>query len=168
MGESDSPAIMSDNVRDLLLAEALLHHLAELVGGFLIVDLVGLESSLGVIENSEIFICSFNRDDVHLSEGVSVITSDLAINLNQTGSVLHNLASLFAAHGVLESLLEEHAQGNALSKLVGTGGRSGGVHTLKFSKVPLLGSGDSFQDLSLAFIALNNNKSKNSSYSYKF
>jgi len=160
MGESHSPAIVRDNVRDLLLAEALLDHLAELVGGFLIVDLVGLESSPSVIENSEIFICSFNRDNVHLSEGESVITSDLSVHLNKTGLVLHDLAGLVAVHGVLQSLLEQHIQGDALSKLMRSRGGSGCVHTLKFSKVPLLGSGDSFQDLSLAFIALNENKCK--------
>ena len=51
--------------------------------------------------------------------------------------------------------MEQHREGDALSELVGSGGRLGSVHSLKFSKIPLLGSGNSLNDLSLSFVALN-------------
>ena len=156
MGESDGSSVVSNDVRDLLLAEALLYDLQELETGLLLVNLVRNESTLDVIENSEMFIGFFNCNNVHLSERESVVSPDFAVDLDEALLILHDLSGLISAGGVLKSLLEEHVQGNALSELMGSGGWSGSVHTLKLSKVPLLGSSHSLYNLSLSFIALNN------------
>jgi hypothetical protein len=56
-----------------------------------------------------------------LSEGESVVSSDLSVDLDESLLILDNLSSLVSGGGVLEFLLEENIEGNALSKLVGSG-----------------------------------------------
>ena len=154
MWEPDSSAVVSHDVRDLLLADALLGDLAELETGLVLLDLVRLESALGVNEDSEIFICSFNRNNVHDAEREFVVSSGLAVDLDQSSLVLHDLSSLVSGEGVLESLLEEDIERNAFSELVGTGGWSSCVDSLELSEIPRLGSGNSLHNLSLTFITL--------------
>ena len=154
MGVSDGSTVVGHDVGDLVLANRLSDHLAELEAGLLLVDLVGLEAAADVVEDSEVLIGFFNSNNVHLAEGVPVVSADLAVNLDEALLVLHNLSGLVSGEGVLESLLEKHAQGDALSQLVGTSRGSGGVDSLKLSEVPLLGSSHSLNDLSLSFVAL--------------
>lgn len=154
MGVPDGSSIVSHDVRNLLLANALLHDLAELEAGLLLINLVGHESTLDVIENSEVLVGLFNCNNVHLSEGISGVSSDLSIDLDESLLVLDDLSGLISVEGVLQSLLEQHGQGNALSKLVGTGRGSGSVNSSQLAKVPLLGSSNSLYNLSLSFIAL--------------
>lgn len=152
--ESDGSSVVSNNVWNLLLANALLDNLAELEGSLLIVNLVWVESSLGVVENSEILISFFNCDNVLLSEWESWVSSDLSVNLDQTLLVLDDFHGLISVQSILESLHEEYVEGNAFSEFVGTWGWSGSINSLKFTKIPLLWSGNSLNDFSLSFIAL--------------
>ena len=92
MREPQSSAVVGDDVRDLLLADALLDDLAEFEGGLLVVDLVGLESTFNVIEDSEVLVGFLNCNNVHLSEGESGVSSDFAVNLDQALLVLYDLS----------------------------------------------------------------------------
>ena len=154
MWEPDGSTVMSNDVRNLLLANFLLGNFAELELSLLGVNSVRLESSLGIEKNSEVFISLFNRNNVHLTKWVSVVSSNLAIDLDETLLVLDDLSSLLSAESVLESLLQKNVDWNALSELVWTWRWSSSVHTLELSKVPLLWSGDSLYNLSLSFVSL--------------
>lgn len=154
MWEPHSSTVVGHDVWDLLLADALSNNLAELEASLLIVNLVWLESSLDVVENSEILVSFFNSNNVHLAKRESGVSSDLSVDLDESLLVLDDLLSLVSGESVLESLLEENGEWDALSKLVWTSRWLGSVHSLEFSEVPLLWSGDSLDNFSLSLIAL--------------
>jgi hypothetical protein len=142
---SHGSTVMGSNVRDLLLVDGLFNNLAELELGLIRGDRVSLEAALGVKEDSEVLVSFLDRDDVHVTKRETRISSRFTINLDETILILDNLSGLLSVEGITESLLEENVEGDALSKLVRTRGRPGRVNTLKFSKVPLLGSSNSLQ-----------------------
>ena len=152
--ESDGSSVVGDDVRNLSLADLLLGDLAELEFSLLGVNSVWLESSLDVIEDSEVLVGLLNGDNVHGSEWESWVSSDLAVNLDQTLLILDDLGAFHVGHGVLQSLLEEDVERDALSSLVRTSRWLGSIHSLKFTKVPLLWSIHSLHDFSLSFVAL--------------
>lgn len=155
MGVSHSSAVVGDDVRNLLLANALFDDLAQLETGLFLVDLVGLETTFQIVENSEVLIGFLNSHNIHLAQGISGVSSDLSVNLNHTLLILDDLSGLISVRGVLESLLQQHGKRDALSQLVGSGGRSGSVDSLQLGEEPPLGGGNSLDNLSLSFIALN-------------
>ena len=118
VGISDGSSVMGNDVGDLVLSELLLNNLEELEGSLLLVNLVGDESSLDVVEDSEVLVGLLNCNNIHLSKRESVVSSDLSVNLDESFLILDNLSSLVSGVSVLESLLEEHIEGNALSKLM--------------------------------------------------
>ena len=152
--ESEGSAIMGSNVWDLLLVDGLTSDLAELEAGLSGVDLVGLESTLDVVEDSEVLVGSLDRDNVHVAKRESWVTSDLTVDLDETLLVLDNLSGFLSVQSVFKSLLKENIERNALPKLVRTGRWSGTVNTLELAKIPLLGSSDSLHNLSLSFVTL--------------
>jgi len=91
-----------------------------------------------------------------LTEREPVISSDLAIHLDQAFFLPANLKTFLPTQGVSESLLKQNAHWDALSQLVWTWRWSGSIHTLKFAEVPVLWCRNSFHAFSLTFIALNN------------
>jgi hypothetical protein len=146
---------MGNNVWYLILSNILFDDLAKFEGGLLSVNSDWLESTLGIEKNSEMFIGFINGKNVHLSKWESVFSSDLAINLDHTLSILADLKRILSVKSVFQSLLKNNVKWNALSELMWTRSWSGTVHTLQFTKIPHLGSGDSFHNFSLSFIALN-------------
>ena len=84
MWESDGSSVDGDNIRNLVLSNGFLHDLAKLEGGFLGVNSVWLESSLGVHENSEMLVGLVNGDDIHNSEWESMVSSNLSVDLDET------------------------------------------------------------------------------------
>jgi len=154
MGISHGSTVVGGDVRDLLLVNALSNDLAKLEFSFLGVNLVSLESALDIKKDSEVLVGLLDGDDVHVSERESGVSSVLTIDLNKTFLVLDDLSSLLSVESIAESLLEEYVQGDALSELVRTRGRSGAVNTLELAEVPLLGSGESLHGFSLSFVSL--------------
>lgn len=118
---SDSPGIVGDDVGDLVGSDSLGLDLAELEGGLLGVDLVGLISSFHVVENSEMLSSLLNSHDIHDSEWVSGVLSHLAIDLDVSILILDNLDDFLSGEGVPESVLEENTKGNRFSCLVWAG-----------------------------------------------
>jgi hypothetical protein len=64
VGVSDGSAVVGDNVRDTLGAELVTTDLAELEGSLLGGDSVDGESSLDIVEESEVLSGSLDRDNV--------------------------------------------------------------------------------------------------------
>ena len=120
VGVSQGSAVVSDNERHLLGAHCLLLDSAELELGFLLVDFVSLESSLGVVKNSEVLSCFLNGNDVHHAEEVSVVPPDLSVDFDEASLVIHNLNNFLSAQSVLQSVSQEHRHWDALSQFVGT------------------------------------------------
>ena len=152
--ESNGSSIVSNDMWNLRFTDFLLSDLAELEFSFFSVNSVRLESSLNVIEDSEVLIGLFDGDNVQRSEWESRISSDLTIDLDQTFLVLDNLGGFHVRHSVLQSLLEKDVKWDALSSLMWTSRWLGSVNSLKFTKVPLLWSINSLHDFSLSFVAL--------------
>jgi len=133
VSESDGSSIMSDDVRNLLLANEFFDDFAELELSLLGLYSMWLESTLDVEENSEMFISLFNSNNVHGTEWESVVSSKLSIDLNQTFFVLNDLSSFVSRESVLQSLLQENVKRNAFSCLVWSSGWLGGVDTVQFT-----------------------------------
>lgn len=66
VGVSDGSSVVGNEVGDTLGAELVLSDLEELEGGFLGGDSVDGESTLDVVEESEVLARLFDRDDVWL------------------------------------------------------------------------------------------------------
>jgi hypothetical protein len=154
--ESESSTVIGDDMWDLLLANLLSNDLAEFETSFLIIDLVWNESTIGIVKNSEIFISLLNRNNIHGTKWESWVSSNLTIDLDQSLSVNNNLSSFVSGKSVLKLLSKKNGKRNAFSGLVWTSGWLGTVNTLEFTEIPLLWSVYSFHNLSLSFIALNN------------
>lgn len=127
---------------------------AEFESGLLGINSMGLESTFNIMENSEMLVGLLDGDNVHLTKWESVVSSDLTVNLNQSFFILNDLSSLISGKSVLQPLLKENVEWDALSKLVWTWRRSGSIDALQFTKVPGFWSGNSLHNLSLSFIAL--------------
>jgi len=137
---SDGSTVVGNDVRDGVFADALLVDLAEFELGLLLGNLDSGEASLDIVEDSEVLSSLGDGDDVHESEGESVVSADLVVNLDV--SVILILADLEAFHSgesVLQSGSEEDREGDALSHLVRTSGRSGGVNSTELGQEPVLG-----------------------------
>ena len=106
---------------------------AEFESGLLGINSMGLESTFNIMENSEMLVGLLDGDNVHLTKWESVVSSDLSVNLNQSFFILNDLSSLISGKSVLQPLLKENVEWDALSKLVWTWRRSGSIDTLKFS-----------------------------------
>lgn len=126
---SQSSTVVCDNIWNFVLAHGLSFDSAELEGGFLGIDLVGLESTFHIVEDSEELSGFFNSDNIHNTEWESGVSSDLTVNLDQAFLVSNNLYSLLSAKCISQSISEEHSEGNALSSLVRSSGWSSSVNS---------------------------------------
>jgi hypothetical protein len=141
VGVTDGSTVVGHDVGDGVLTDALLLDLAEFELGLGGRDLDSLESSLNVVKDSEGFGGLGDGDDVHEAEGESVVSADLVVHSDVSVVLVSaDLEALNAGESVLQSVSEEDREGDALSHLVGTSGRSGSVNSTEFSKVPVLGS----------------------------
>jgi len=96
MGEADGPAVVRDDVRDLVLAENLVLNLAEFEVCFLVINTNRLEATLQVVEHAEVLVCLHNLDNVHQAEWVLVVASNLAIHFDVVILVIADLLYLLA------------------------------------------------------------------------
>jgi len=153
MWESDRSTVMGNNVWYLVLTNVLLDNFTKFERSFLSINSNRLESTLGIEKNSEMFVGFVNSEDVHLTKRESVFSSDLAINLDHTLSILADLKRILSVKSILKSLLKNNVKWNTISELMWTRCWSSTVNSLQFTKIPHLGSVNSFQNFSLSFIA---------------
>ena len=129
MWESEGSSVVSGNVWDLLLANVLLDDLAKLEASLLGINSVWVESSLHIEKDSEELVGFFNSNNVHLTKRESVLSSYLSVDLDEALLLFNNLNTFLSAHGVIEPLLQQNVQWDALSQLVWTRFRSSTVHS---------------------------------------
>lgn len=108
MSKSNGSAVVGNNVWNFVFANLLLDDLAELEAGFLGVNSVRNELAFDVKEDSEMFVGLLNGYNVHLSEWVSEVSSDLSVNFNEALFVVGDLSSFVSGESILKSLLEEN------------------------------------------------------------
>ena len=140
---SECSAVVGDDIGHLVGSHGLSFDTAELELGFLGVNLVCLKSALHVVKDSEELASFLDGDHVHDAEGVSGLSSDLAVNLNQAFLVFNNFHSLLTGESVSQSVFEKNVQRNAFSSSVGSSGGSGCVDTAELVQHPVRGSGHS-------------------------
>ena len=127
--ESESSAVMGNNVWDFVGAHGLSLNAAELELSLLGVDLVSLISTFHVVEDSEELASLLNGDDVHNTEWELGVSSDLVVDLDESFLVFNDLNSLLTRNCISQSISKEYRKGNALSSFVGASAGSGGVNS---------------------------------------
>lgn len=89
---------------------------------------MSLVSALNVVEDSEMFSGLVDGEDIHEAARESSVSSDSVVDLDETFSILDDFLDLSSVESVSESVLENKAERDAFSELVGTGGRSGSLY----------------------------------------
>jgi len=116
--ESNSSSIMSGDVVDTLSSLLNVLDAAELVRSFLLGDLVDDESTLGVVQHTEVLLGLVERDDIHKSSWVGVVGFDFSVNLNQ--SLDHDRLGFLEVQGVFQTVTQQDDHRKALTLFVRT------------------------------------------------
>jgi len=119
VGVTHGSAVVGHNIRNFVFADHLSLDLAKLERGLLGVNANGNEASLDIVQDAEVLTSLGEGDHVHHAEWVSVVTTDLVVNLDIARLVLADFDSLLAGEGVAQSVAEQDSQGDALSQFVG-------------------------------------------------
>lgn len=114
--------------------------LAQLVLGLLVLDSVDGESTLGIVDETEVLASLLNGDDVHEAGGEGGIGADLAVDLDK--SLHQDGLDLAVVESILESVSDEDDQGHAVAELVRTGRRLGSVGAGQLVKQPVRGGAE--------------------------
>jgi len=106
--ETNGSAVVGHDVGNLVLADALLGHLAQLELSLLVINSVGLEAALDIVEQAEVLAGLPDGYDVHEAEGVSVISSFFVVNFDVGALVLHDLDAFLVGEGELQTVLQKN------------------------------------------------------------
>jgi len=143
---SDGSSIVETNGGDSLVSKIDSLNLAELELGLLGGDLLDGESSLHVIQQSEVSISNFvDGDDVHESSREGVVSSNLSVDSDN--SLLEDHGDLSGSESVSQSVSQKENQWEALSRLVWSRSGSRSKNSRQFVEHPVSGSCESLQML---------------------
>jgi hypothetical protein len=124
-----------DQEWDSALAQLDSLDLAELVLSLLGLDSVNGETTLGVVDETEVLAGLVDGDDVHETSWVGGISADLAVNLDQA---LHDDGlGLASVESILQAVTDEDDKRHAVSKLVWTSGWTRSVGTGQLVQEPV-------------------------------
>jgi len=82
IGITNCASVMGDNVRNSAAANSYSADFQELVGSFFRCDAVDGETTLDIVEESEVLARFFDRDDIHEAGGVGSVSADFAIDFD--------------------------------------------------------------------------------------
>ena len=126
---------MRDQEWDSALAQLHSLDLAELVLSLLSLNSVDGETTLGVVDETEVLAGLLDADDIHETSWVGGISADLAINLDQA---LHdNGLSLASVESILQAVTDEDDERHAVAELVWTSGWTWSVSTGQLVQEPV-------------------------------
>jgi len=149
---ADGATIVGDNVRDGsgltvlegiatnggFAASAELLYAAQFEFAFFgVLEAVKHKATFGVVEETEVFTCLGHGDDVHETSGVVEVSTDFAINSDVAS--LNDGHGFLAGESVLQTVLQNEAQREAVSHFVGTSGGTRSPSTAHFGEHPMLG-----------------------------
>jgi len=124
-----------DQEWDSALAQLHSLDLAQLVLGLLSLDAVDSETSLGVVDQTEVLASLVDGDDILETSWVSGISSDLSVDLDQA---LHdNSLDLACVEGILEAVTDKDNERQAVAELVRTSRWTRSVGTGQFVQEPV-------------------------------
>jgi hypothetical protein len=106
--EADGSSVVSNDVGNLVLANALLGHLAQLELSFFVINSVGLEAALNIVKDAEVLTGLPDGNDIHEAEGVSVISSFFVVNFDVGALVLHDLDAFLVGESELKTVLQKN------------------------------------------------------------
>ena len=129
MRVTDGSTVVGDDVRNLVLSKFLLGDLAELEACLLGIDAVGLETTLDVVEDTEVLAGFVDGNNILESKRESVVSSNSVVNLDIATLVPADFEGLLAGEGILQSVAEENCERNALTELMGSCRWTGSVTT---------------------------------------
>jgi len=135
--ESDRSPVVGADVRDSTASNLRLHDLAELELRVGLGDGREDESSLDIVQQSEILVRSRNGNNVHESSGVLGVQAALAVNLDEF--IHQNHFDFSSSQCIFQSISEDDYQGKALSKFMGSSGGTRGPNSAQLVKHPVLG-----------------------------
>jgi len=115
-----------------------LANLAQLELGFFAANSVDNESSLDVVDETEVLSSLVDGDDIHESSRVGDVSAHLAVDLDKT--LHHDLLGLHVGQSVLETVAQEDDEGQTFSQLVRSSGCTGSKVSIELPKHPMLGS----------------------------
>jgi len=115
-------------------------HLAELVSGLICANPVDGELPLCVIQETELFLGLFNRDDIHKTSRKEHVGAHLAIDLDQ--ALHNNHLGLIVIQRILEAIAEEDDQRHALTQFVRSCRWARSENTTMLAQHPLGGRED--------------------------
>ena len=124
---SDRAAVVSDDVRHVVLAHAPVLDLAELEVSLVSLDFVRLVSALDVMEDSKVLAGLVNSENVHETNWEVGVSAHLVVDLDQTFSVLDDFLHLSGVQGVLQPVLQKDNEWDAFSQFVGSSGGTGSL-----------------------------------------
>lgn len=142
---TNSATIVCNKERNTLLTKLDLLDLGKLVRSLLLRDLVDGKTTLNVVDETEVLTSLLKGDNVHETSGVGGVSSDLTINLNE--SLHDNGLDFTTVKSIFQTVSKEDNERKRLSKLVGTGGRSGSIGTGELVKHPVGWSCETLQVL---------------------
>jgi hypothetical protein len=137
---ADGSCIVRDQEWDSTATKLDTLDLAQLVLGLLGLDSVDSESTLGIVDETEVLASLLDGDDVHEARGVGGIGADLAVDLDK--SLHQDGLDLAVVESILESVSDEDDQGHAVAELVRTGRRLGSVGAGQLVKQPVRGGAE--------------------------
>jgi len=106
-------SIMRNQVWDSPFAHLHSLDLAEFVFRLSLFNAMDCETTFGIVDQTEVLAGLVNGDDIHITRRVGDISSDLAINLDET---LHQDSSGFTiVERVLQTVSEKNNQGEAVA-----------------------------------------------------
>lgn len=106
IGVANSAAIGGIQVGDILGSSLDLTDTAQFVLGLLVGDPVDGVTSLDIIDQTEVLAGLFNLDDIHETSWESGISSDFAVDLDQ--SLFHNCLDFLGGQSVLQAVSQEN------------------------------------------------------------
>ncbi len=136
---AESAPVVSNDIRNLVLANGTADDLANLERGVAGVDFLSLEAALDIDQHAEVLASLLDGHDVLEAQGELVVATDLVVNLDESFLVLNDLHGLLVGHGELQPLAEEDAHGDALTQLVGALAGAGGVDAGQLLQHPVFG-----------------------------
>jgi len=137
IGIPESTTIVGDKERNALSSDLHTSDSPQFVLGFFVGDAVDGETTLGIIQQAEVFRGLVNGNNVHVARRVVGISPYFVVDFHEP---LHqDEGHLPLGQGILEAITQKNDQGQTFTRFVGTSGGLGGKYTAHFVQHPMFG-----------------------------
>merc|ERR1712111_28190 len=134
VGITDGTTVRGVQVRDILGSGLDLSDTAQLIFSFLVGNSVDGESTLNVIDKTEVFLSLLNLDNIHKTRGEVRVGTHFTVDLDQT--LLQDSLNLLGRQGVPQPVPQEQTDRHRFPQLMGSGLGTNGVNTSQLVQHP--------------------------------